>query len=116
MRVDPDALAEALEDWDDRGFWLSSVFWHRIVAAARAVLDAPTAEWCETHDAEGQTPEKAGSGYVPGLCFGAIGGEYSDKPCKVGRVRLVAELLDEEPTREEVPESSKQPDDPGPLR
>jgi hypothetical protein len=88
-------LTEALEDWVN--FWrldsespapdLGVIF----DAARRwAALDsAREVLWCETHNAEGQTAEKAGSGYVPGLCFGAIGGPNSDQACLIVPALLV---------------------------
>lgn len=81
-------ISEVVDKWD-RHHQADDQFMRPFVAAARAVVEAPEILWCETHDSEGQTPDKAGTGYVPGLCFGAIGGPNWDKPCRFVVCRLV---------------------------
>lgn len=88
MSVDPDALAEAVEyltvgqgsanlsmagikkpDWDALAV---------SVSANRAVLEAPTAEWCFEHGVANHIGHR-----------GRV--EEGENPCRIGRVRLVAE-------------------------
>lgn len=88
--VDPDALVEAVDLLTD-GDLLKRISRHsaaefveavaEVSAAARAFLEAPTAEWCHAHwsleDQPGVCEAKEHDGLV--------------SACEVGRVRLVAE-------------------------
>lgn len=89
--VDVGALAEAVEWWERMGYKGEMV--EAVAAAGRAVLEAPTAEWCETHDSKG---------IMPGFCqwqrVAKAEKNLLSEPCKFGRVRLVAESQPDTPT------------------
>lgn len=83
--VDVGALAEA---WDQRKGFIWQVIpdeaWAVLDRLVRAVVEAPIAEWCFEHG-------KPATGKDLTSCDNYIPTGADFKPCRVGRVRLVAE-------------------------